>query len=62
MNNIEKTDKKNGYAAVRFNAVKHGILSRETILPHESHEDYESCSMNFARNMRRMARLKTALV
>ena len=42
MNNIEKTEKKNGNAAVRFNAVKHGILSRETILPHESHEDYES--------------------
>lgn len=42
MNKVEKIDEKNDYAAVRFNAVKHGILSRETILPHESREDYES--------------------
>lgn len=42
MNKVQEIDEKNGYAAVRFNAVKHGILSRETILPHESHEDYES--------------------
>lgn len=42
MNKVQEIDEKNGYAAVRFNAVKHGILSRETILPHESREDYES--------------------
>jgi hypothetical protein len=27
---------------VRFNALKHGILSRYTVLSHESHADYES--------------------
>lgn len=42
MNKVEKIDEKNDCAAVRFNAVKHGILSRETILPHESRENYES--------------------
>lgn len=42
MNKVQEIDEKNSYAAVRFNAVKHGILSRETILPHESREDYES--------------------
>ena len=31
-----------GYQAVRFNALKHGILSRYTVLSHESHADYES--------------------
>ena len=31
-----------GYEAVRFNALKHGILSRYTVLSHESHVDYES--------------------
>ncbi len=31
-----------GYAAVRYNALKHGILSRLTVLSHESHADYES--------------------
>jgi hypothetical protein len=30
------------YEAVRFNALKHGILSRYTVLSHESHADYES--------------------
>ncbi len=30
------------YAVVRFNALKHGILSRYTVLSHESHADYES--------------------
>jgi len=30
------------YNAVRFNALKHGILSRYTVLSHESHADYES--------------------
>jgi hypothetical protein len=28
------------YAAVRFNALKHGILSRYTVLPHEDAEEY----------------------
>jgi hypothetical protein len=31
-----------GYAAVRFNAIKHGILSRYVVLSHESAEDYQS--------------------
>jgi len=30
------------YEVVRFNAMKHGILSRYTVLSHESHTDYES--------------------
>ena len=30
------------YAIVRFNAMKHGILSRYTVLSHENHADYES--------------------
>jgi hypothetical protein len=30
------------YETVRFNALKHGILSRYTVLSHESHADYES--------------------
>ena len=30
------------YAAVRFNALKHGILSRYTVLSFENHADYES--------------------
>lgn len=31
-----------GYDAVRYNAMKHGILSRYTVLSHENHADYES--------------------
>ena len=31
-----------GYEVVRYNAMKHGILSRYTVLSHESHSDYES--------------------
>jgi len=30
------------YEVVRYNAMKHGILSRYTVLSHESHTDYES--------------------
>ena len=30
------------YEVVRFNALKHDILSRYTVLSHESHADYES--------------------
>ena len=30
------------YEDVRFNALKHGILSRYTVLSHENHADYES--------------------
>lgn len=33
------------YEVVRFNALKHGILSRYTVLSHESHADYE-CLVN----------------
>ena len=31
-----------GYEVVRFNALKHGILSRYTVLSHENHADFES--------------------
>ncbi|MBC7620340.1 MAG: hypothetical protein H7293_15400 [Candidatus Saccharibacteria bacterium] len=30
------------YEVIRFNALKHGILSRYTVLSHENHADYES--------------------
>jgi len=30
-----------GYAAVRFNATKHGILSRLTVLAHEDHSEFD---------------------
>lgn len=30
------------YEVVRFNAMKHGILNRYTVLSHENHADYES--------------------
>ena len=30
------------YEVVRFNALRHGILSRYTVLSHENHADYES--------------------
>ena len=43
----DKTDEKavphpQPYEVVRFNALKHGILSRYTVLSHENHADYES--------------------
>ena len=31
-----------GYDAVRFNALRHGILSRYTVLAHESADDYQA--------------------
>jgi hypothetical protein len=34
--------KPQGYEVVRYNAMKHGILSRYTVLSHESHADYKS--------------------
>ncbi len=33
--------KPQGYEVVRYNAMTHGILSRYTVLSHESHADYE---------------------
>lgn len=30
-----------GYAAVRFNALKHGVLSRHVVLPHEDREEFD---------------------
>ena len=39
---LNPVPKPQGYAVVRFNAMKHGILSRYTVLSHESHADYES--------------------
>lgn len=41
MKDGELINKTNGYAIVRLNAVRHGILSRETVLPHESRQDFE---------------------
>lgn len=41
MKDGELINKTNCYAAVRLNAVRHGILSRETVLPHESRQDFE---------------------
>lgn len=41
MKDGELINKTNGYAAVRLNAVRHSILSRETVLPHESRQDFE---------------------
>lgn len=32
----------NSYELTRLNAVTHGILSKETVLPHESREEFES--------------------
>lgn len=29
------------YAAVRFNALKHGVLSRHVVLPHEDRQEYD---------------------
>lgn len=50
MTTTDKTDETNQmtslspqpYEVVRFNALKHGILSRYTVLSHENHADYES--------------------
>ena len=36
----ERVENQN-YQAVRYNAVKHGILSRHTVLPHEDREEYQ---------------------
>ena len=30
-----------GYAAVRFNALKHGVLSRHVVLPHEDRAEFD---------------------
>jgi hypothetical protein len=38
----ESAPSASGYEAVRFNAMKHGILSRYTVLSHENEADYES--------------------
>lgn len=38
----ESAPSASGYALVRFNAMKHGILSRYTVLSHENDADYES--------------------
>jgi hypothetical protein len=44
MSNITKAD---NYEASKYNAVKHGVLSREAVLSWESKEDYESLLMAF---------------
>ena len=42
----------NSYELARLNAVTHGILSKETVLPHESREEFEAlqaqCEADFA--------------
>ncbi|WP_108649315.1 hypothetical protein [Dongshaea marina] len=35
-----KAPENSGYEVVRFNAVKHGILSKQTVLPHEDQEEF----------------------
>lgn len=37
---MPERDISTGYAAVRFNAMKHGILSRLVVLAHEDHSEY----------------------
>ncbi len=39
---------KGGYDAVRFNAMRHGILSRYTVLPHEDVDEYRALLSAFA--------------
>ena len=46
MNDITTTDN-NNYDASKYNAVKHGVLSREAVLSWESKEDYDSLLMAF---------------
>jgi hypothetical protein len=46
MNDITKTDN-NNYDSSKYNAVKHGVLSREAVLSWESKDDYESLLMAF---------------
>ena len=38
----EVSEAKGGYAAVRFNAIKHGILSRLVVLAHEDGGDFDA--------------------
>ena len=38
---IERKDIISGYGASRFNAVKHGILSKHTVLPWEDSGEYD---------------------
>jgi hypothetical protein len=37
----EIAEAKGGYQAVRFNAMKHGILSRLAVLAHEDHAEFD---------------------
>ncbi len=40
---VEDTpETKGNYSAVQFNAMKHGILSRHTVLPHEDQDEFAS--------------------
>ncbi len=36
----DTTESKSNYEAVRFNAMRHGILSRLTVLPHENQDEF----------------------
>ena len=40
--NSQRRDNVAGYGNSRFNAVKHGILSKETVLPWENKDAYEA--------------------
>jgi hypothetical protein len=42
MNEAKKVNVTSGTELTRFNAVRHGILSRQTVLPWESREEYEA--------------------
>ncbi|MCP4992666.1 MAG: hypothetical protein GY934_02595, partial [Gammaproteobacteria bacterium] len=36
----DTSEAKDNYKAVQFNAMKHGILSRHTVLPHEDQDEF----------------------
>lgn len=37
---MDEGSESGGYDAVRYNAIKHGILSRHTVLPHEDEDEF----------------------
>ena len=46
------------YETTRFNALRHGVLSRHTVLPWEDRSEYQTCSALWWQSMRRMDRPK----
>jgi len=61
MNDITKTDNSN-YDSSKYNAVKHGVLSREAVLSWESKEDYDSLLMAFEQDYEPQGVTETYLV